>query len=121
VAHVYAPYELLEQMFILRFHLDDCDESNGALRVLPGTHLFGRLSSQRIKALAQTVLPITCSLSAGDALLMRPLLLHSSSRSRKVGHRRVLHIEYSTFDLPFPLQWQERLSRNHAVARHEFH
>src|SRR5277367_2259152 len=36
--HVQPPIELLENMITLRLHLDDCDESNGALRVIPGSH-----------------------------------------------------------------------------------
>lgn len=42
-----------------------------------------------------------------DALLMRPLVLHSSGRSRENSHRRVLHIEYAGFPLPEPLQWHD--------------
>ena len=33
--HVQPPVELLQQMVTVRLHLDDCDEANGALRVLP--------------------------------------------------------------------------------------
>jgi len=109
VPHVLAPAELLERMLILRLHLDDCDETNGALRVLPGTHLLGRLSASQIKSIVAGARPTTCCLSSGDALLMRPLLLHSSSRSRKPVHRRVLHIEYAAFDLPSGLGWYETI------------
>ena len=45
--------------------------------------------------------------SAGDALLMRPLLLHASGRSTSPRHRRVLHIEYAAFALPQGLHWHE--------------
>src|SRR5579859_5606345 len=38
VPHVQPPVSLLEQMLTLRLHLDDCDESNGALQVIPGSH-----------------------------------------------------------------------------------
>ena len=46
---------------------------------------------------------------AGDALLMRPLLLHSSGRLRTASHRRVIHIEYAAFALPGGLQWHDQL------------
>ncbi|HWX18598.1 MAG TPA: phytanoyl-CoA dioxygenase family protein [Candidatus Binatia bacterium] len=107
VHHVQAPPEFLEQMIAIRLHLDDCDEDNGALRVLPDTHRLGRLLVERIQELRKTCPEFICRASAGDALLMRPLLLHASSRSRTNRHRRVLHIEYAGFDLPEPLEWFE--------------
>jgi phytanoyl-CoA dioxygenase PhyH len=105
VPHVQAPVELLEQMLTLRIHLDDCDETNGALRVLPGTHRLGRLSSERIQALRTEREEVVCRASAGDVMLMRPLLLHSSGKSKGNGHRRVLHIEYAGFELPGELRF----------------
>jgi len=94
VPHVQPPIALLEKMLTVRLHLDDCDQENGALRVIPGSHRLGRLSAERIRE--------QC---AGDALLMRPLLLHASGRSKSGRHRRVLHIEYAGFSLPAPLEW----------------
>ena len=41
----------------------------------------------------------------GDALLMRPLILHASGRSTSDRHRRILHIEYAGNDLPDGLHW----------------
>ncbi len=35
IPHVQPPVELLETMVTLRLHLDDCDEANGALKVVP--------------------------------------------------------------------------------------
>jgi ectoine hydroxylase-related dioxygenase (phytanoyl-CoA dioxygenase family) len=107
VPHVQAPVEILEQMLAVRVHLDNCDESNGALRVLPGTHRLGRLSPERIRQLRVEVPEKVCCLLAGDALVMRPLLLHASGKSGAVGHRRVLHIEYASPELPGGLRWRE--------------
>jgi hypothetical protein len=107
VPHVQPPIHLLEQMLTTRMHLDDCDETNGALRVLPGSHRLGRLSAERIQQLRASHRDHLCHLTAGDALLMRPLLLHASSRSQGNRHRRVLHIEYAAFPLPQPLEWHE--------------
>ncbi len=107
VPHVQPPVELLEQMLIVRIHLDDADESNGALRVLPGSHRLGRLSAEQIQKLRAQGPEHLCAARAGDALLMRPLLLHASSRSTSAKHRRVLHIEYAAFPLPAELQWHE--------------
>ena len=107
VPHVQPPVELLEKMLTIRLHLDDADETNGALRVLPGSHRLGRLSSERIQQLRSQQPDFLCAVSAGDALLMRPLLLHASGRSTSKRRRRVLHIEYAGFALPGELQWHE--------------
>lgn len=107
VPHVQPPIELMEQMLAVRLHFDDADASNGALRVLPGSHQLGRLSIGRIHELRAQHSEVLCTVSAGDALLMRPLLLHASNRSAKPSHRRVLHIEYAGFQLPPGLVWHE--------------
>src|SRR3954466_15468043 len=79
--HVQPPVHYLEQMLTVRLHLDDTDEGNGALRVIPGPHQFGQMSSQAIDQLARAEREVICSSVAGGALLMRPLLLHASRRS----------------------------------------
>ncbi len=107
IPHVQPPVELLHQMLTIRLHLDAADESNGALRVLPGSHRFGRLSSEHVQELRSQQSDFLCAVVAGDALLMRPLLLHASSRSTSTQHRRVLHIEYAAFTLPNGLEWNE--------------
>lgn len=107
IPHVQPPVELLQKMLTIRLHLDDANEANGALRVLPGSHGLGRLSADRIRELREEGSEHLCAVSAGDALLMRPLLLHASSRSASPRHRRVLHIEYAAFPLPLELQWHE--------------
>jgi hypothetical protein len=107
VPHVQPPAELLTQMLTVRLHLDAADFSNGALRVLPGSHMCGKLSAERIKELRSQIQEHLCSARAGDALLMRPLLLHASGRSTDNRHRRILHIEYTAFTLPPGLQWHE--------------
>jgi ectoine hydroxylase-related dioxygenase (phytanoyl-CoA dioxygenase family) len=107
VPHVQAPVELMQQMLTLRLHLDNADEANGALRVLPGSHLLGRLPADRIQELRGQQAEALCIAAAGDGLLMRPLLLHASSRSTSPSDRRVLHIEYAAFSLPNGLNWHE--------------
>jgi hypothetical protein len=107
IPHVQPPIDFLQKMLTIRLHLDDADESNGALRVLPGSHCLGRLSSKRIQELRVQQPEFICAASAGDALLMRPLLLHASGRSSSTRHRRILHIEYAAFALPGELEWHE--------------
>ena len=69
IPHVQPPVEFLQQMLTVRLHLDDADESNGALRVLPGSHLLGRLSPERIQELRSQQSDVLCAVSAGDALM----------------------------------------------------
>lgn len=106
VPHVQPPVECLEQMLTVRLHLDDADADNGALRVLAGTHRLGRLSAESIAECRETHTEVLCAAKAGDALLMRPLLLHASARSTSERRRRVLHLEFAGFSLPPPLEWQ---------------
>jgi len=105
IPHVWPPAEILEQMLAARIHIDDCPLENGALNVIPGSHAEGRLSSQQVTEWKKTGTKVVCAASRGDVLFMRPLLLHSSAKSTKPSHRRVLHIEYAGCDLPGGLRW----------------
>lgn len=105
VCHVQPPVEVLEGMLTLRLHLDVANEANGALRILPGTHRMGRLGTADISRLRGEKTEVTFRSAVGDVLLMRPLLLHASSRSTVASPRRVLHIEYACGKLPGGLQW----------------
>lgn len=103
--HVHPPGEILAGMLTLRVHLDDCDASNGALKVIAGSHRAGKLSAGEISRWTETEQQIVCEIQKGGALLMRPLLLHASSPADAPSHRRVLHIEYATQKLPNGLEW----------------
>lgn len=105
--HVQPPVEILEAMVTIRLHLDDCDDSNGALRVIPGSHRLGRLNASSITETRTQREEVICTVHMGDALLMRPLLLHASSEAVNPAHRRVIHLEYTTSCLPDGLEWAE--------------
>jgi len=105
VVHVQPPAEVLDRMVTLRIHLDDCDSSNGALQVLPGSHGDGVLSNEQIEAWKQRVSPLTCEARAGGVVLMRPLVLHASAPAASPRHRRVLHLEFAGNTLPNDLRW----------------
>jgi hypothetical protein len=106
IPHVQPPAAILERMVSVRLHLDDCGLDNGPLKVRPGTHGFGRLTRERMDELTTEVPEEICCLNAGDALVMRPLLLHASSPARKPDHRRVIHLEFAPSDLlPSGLRW----------------
>jgi hypothetical protein len=105
IHHVQPPTHILETMVTLRLHLDDCNADNGALKVIPGSHRFGKIPSKQFSHHVGQCNPFVCECSRGDALLMRPLLLHSSSPAKSPLHRRVLHVEYATAGLPNGLRW----------------
>ncbi len=95
INYAHAPTDALEQVLALRVHLDDSTEENGPLRVLPGTHKLGVLSDEEVERLSRELKADDCLASTGSVLAMRPLLIHSSSKSQTDLPRRVLHIEYA--------------------------
>lgn len=107
VTHVQPPVSILEDMLAVRLHLDPADESNGALIVIPGSHSRGRIPADEAANVAKRLGSHICSVQAGDALLLRPLILHASSKSTSVVPRRVIHLEFAAIDLPDPLDWYE--------------
>ena len=100
------PVAVLENVVTLRIHLDDCDATNGALRVVPGSHRHGVVAAATIAS--HTSQATVCAVPAGGAMLMKPLLLHASNRSTSSRPRRVLHLEFASVELPAGLAWRER-------------
>jgi ectoine hydroxylase-related dioxygenase (phytanoyl-CoA dioxygenase family) len=98
---------MLQNMLSLRVHLDDTDEMNGALKVLPGSHQANRLSTDDIQDWKRKVKSVTCSVLKGGVMVMHPLLLHASSPAINPQHRRVLHFEYCAAKLASGLAWSE--------------
>jgi ectoine hydroxylase-related dioxygenase (phytanoyl-CoA dioxygenase family) len=109
VACVQPPVELMTRVLAVRLHLDDCTATNGALKVLPGTHR-GRMSATEIDAQQQRMASVTCEVPPGGLLLMKPLLLHASSSMDEPRSRRVIHFEFANFELPLPLQWKYQIA-----------
>lgn len=108
IPHVQAPNRILEEMVTLRLHLDDTPADNGALRVIPGSHSRGILTSVQINAILEKENVLCCDADAGDLLIMSPLLLHGSSRAVNPMSRRVIHMEYAPEEiLPEGLEWHE--------------
>ncbi|MBH9577226.1 phytanoyl-CoA dioxygenase family protein [Inhella proteolytica] len=100
---VQPPAALLAELLALRLHLDPCGVADGPLQVLPGTHRSGVLSDAQIAALPRALKP--CPAAPGDGLLLRPLLLHASSKARGSSRRRVLHLLFGPAELPLGLAW----------------
>ncbi len=105
IYHVQPSIDVLNQMVTFRVHLDDANKQNGCLKVIPKTNNLGILSQQKINKITQQQTTFLCEVQAGDIVLMKPHLLHSSSKSTNPSHRRVVHVEYSSYKLPHGLKW----------------
>ncbi len=101
---VQAPDRVLEQMLAVRVHVDDCSPEDGPLRVVPGSHELGRVEPAQA-AIAGRTAGVVVPAKRGDALLMRPLVLHASSKSSGSSLRRVLHFVFGPEVLPYGLAW----------------
>ena len=104
--YVQPPVDVLEQLVAVRVHIDDCSAEGGALRVVPKSHLEGRLDRGRAEELrkqnGETAVPV----SRGGALVMQPLILHASSKATSLASRRVLHFVFGPPTLPLGLEWR---------------
>jgi Phytanoyl-CoA dioxygenase (PhyH) len=103
--YVQAPLNVLQQLVAVRVHLDDCSADDGPLRVVPGSHLCGVLAPQEAIALRDAGTEMACTMPRGGAVILRPLLLHASSKSAGSSKRRVLHYLFGPPILPLDLQW----------------
>lgn len=104
---VQPPLDILKDNFTIRIHLDNTDKENGALKVVPASHLKGIYRPETIDWTVEN--ETTCSVKKGGIMIMKPLLLHSSCRTTNNNKRRVLHIEFSRSSLPDNLNWAERI------------
>ena len=107
---VQPPLQILEDNFTIRIHLDNTDKENGALRVIPKSHLKGIYRPETIDWTKED--KVICDVPKGGIMIMRPLLLHSSGRTTNNSRRRVIHIELSRSRLPEELKWSEFISIN---------
>ena len=107
---VQPPLDVLQKVVTVRIHLDDTDQNNGALNVIPKSHLKGIYRPETIDWAVET--EVSCNVSKGGIMLMKPLLLHSSGRTTNDKRRRVIHIEFSNQELPKELNWAERINLN---------
>ncbi|MEC3877664.1 phytanoyl-CoA dioxygenase family protein [Chryseobacterium salviniae] len=105
---VQPPLEILENIYTIRIHLDDTNENNGALKVVPKSHSKGICRPENIDWSIET--ETICKVEKGGIMIMKPLLLHGSNRTTNGKKRRVIHIEFSDRQLPEELNWSEKLS-----------
>lgn len=104
--YVQPPTALLQQMVAVRLHLDECGADDGPLYVVPGSHEQGIIDASNASRLRAG--ERACLANAGDALAMRPLLLHRSSKSCGTSRRRVLHFLFGPAFMPQGIEWREQ-------------
>jgi ectoine hydroxylase-related dioxygenase (phytanoyl-CoA dioxygenase family) len=108
VHYARPPESVLKQLLAVRLHLDDCDATNGPLRISPGTHLTGIIQTSEIPNRIANHGETTCFANQGEVLLMRPLTLHASSQATEPKHRRILHLVYHSGE-PIPEPWHRAI------------
>lgn len=105
ITFVQASAAILTQLVAVRLHLDACGKTDGPLRVIPGSHQQGRLEPAVIDEFQASRPSIACTATAGAALVLRPLILHASSKATGNSQRRVLHFLFAPPTLPYGLRW----------------
>ncbi|WP_299883285.1 WYL domain-containing protein [uncultured Lacinutrix sp.] len=107
VISVCPPQKISQNTFSMRIHLDDTSIKNGALKVIPGSH-NKRLKDDEIQLISSNSIPFICEVASGGVQLLKPLLLHASSKTTTQKRRRVLHLEFSSIALPNGLEYAEK-------------
>lgn len=102
------PDEIVGRVFCIRIHLDDIKANNGEQFVLPGSH-NKRFTKEEINLLSNNSHPYAPDLYSGSALVMNALLLTSFSMFPTPKRRRVVHLEFTSSQLPEGLEWAEKL------------
>jgi ectoine hydroxylase-related dioxygenase (phytanoyl-CoA dioxygenase family) len=103
---VQPPVSVLDALVGLRLHIDECGLDDGPLRVVPGSHTKGRLSVDALVMARARGGEVACTVPRGGAMLLKPLLVHASSKIKGRNPRRVLHFVFGPAALPFGLEWQ---------------
>jgi hypothetical protein len=105
VLYTQPPVDVLQQLIGVRLHLDECGSDHGPLRVIPSSHVTGRINIDSIGALVEAESSDECLVQKGGVLVLRPLLLHASSKARVPSFRRVLHFLFGPPTLEYGLAW----------------
>lgn len=108
--HCEPPLSILDEMLFVRIHLDDNDQSNGAMEIAVGSHSNGFIPSAEAESVAKKFPIETCEAKRGDVLILKMLTLHSSKPAQIQSGRRVFRIDFSSTQLPLPLSWDGQSS-----------
>jgi len=91
----YFPHER-HSVLAASVHLDDTDEENGCLHVIPGSHRWGPLEAQGVSKSLDYPLEsgVPCPAAAGDVLFFNYLTVHGSGINRSSRTRRNVLFQY---------------------------
>lgn len=93
----YFPHEK-HTMLAASMHLDDADEENGCIHVIPGSHKQGPIPHVGRHYLNHKEYPISkgiaCPAKAGDVLFFNYLTIHGSDVNRSNRYRRNVLFQY---------------------------
>lgn len=104
--YVQPPLSVLEEIVAVRIHIDPCGHDDGPLKVVPGTHTLGIIGPEAGLIARGKTQEVPCIAEQGSAVVMRPLILHASSKASGHSQRRVLHFVFGPKVLPYGLRWQ---------------
>ncbi|AWW28694.1 hypothetical protein DN752_00240 [Echinicola strongylocentroti] len=105
--NVRPPAKLLKHGLVIRIHLEETIEENGALRILPGSHKK-KLIEDEVYSPPINRFPAIAEVSSGGLHLMKPLLVHSTSYNEMGNSAKVIHIALNSLNLPRGLDWAEK-------------
>ncbi|MBV8819116.1 MAG: phytanoyl-CoA dioxygenase family protein, partial [Acidobacteriaceae bacterium] len=92
--------------------LDDFTETNGALRIVPGSHKWGQLPQQVLSdPVAMHPQEMLVTGKAGTVVVMNAHMWHGGTANRTDAQRRAMHGFFCRRDLP-QQQYQKRLLRS---------
>jgi ectoine hydroxylase-related dioxygenase (phytanoyl-CoA dioxygenase family) len=103
--YVQLPVSVLEMLVAVRVHVDPCPPESGPLRVVPGSHVFGRLDRERAEQMRKERGELVVAVPRGGGLTMRPMILHASSKATEPMPRRVLHFVFGPARMLLGLEW----------------
>ena len=99
------PAETLAGLTACRLQLDDQTADDGPLEVYAGSHRRGRLDPEALGVVTEGE-PAVLAAPRGSVVLMKPLAVHASARSRSGRPRRVLHFVFADVPPPAGLAWR---------------
>ncbi|WP_143738143.1 phytanoyl-CoA dioxygenase family protein [Erythrobacter donghaensis] len=106
--HVQPPFAVIAEMLTLRIHLDAVTPDNAPLQIALGSHRRGYIAESDVAAVVAESPQAACLAQPGDVWAYATPILHASQRSRSTARRRVLQVDFSSADLPVPLEWALR-------------
>ncbi len=109
---VQPPLKVLQSQVAVRLHLDACGPQDGPLHVIAGTHRRGLIGPIEAARLRQETSADTCAVATGAAMVMKPLLLHASSKATGSSRRRVLHFVFGPPELPSGVRWHHTVCQS---------